>query len=51
MKRLLIAVLLLGAAGAAWAGCRYWTYTGPDGRTIFCTTCCYPGGACDTTCN
>lgn len=35
---------------AAYASCRSYTYTGPNGRMVFCTECCY-GGHCTITCN
>lgn len=34
----------------ALASCSSHTYMLQD-RTIFCTTCCYPGFGCTTTCN
>jgi len=50
MKKLVTAVLLaLFVSGPAWATCTTNTLLLPDGRMMFCTTCC-SGGNCTTTC-
>lgn len=50
MKRILfglcIAVFL---SGPAWASCTNQTIMLPDGRMMFCQTCCYAGN-CNTIC-
>ena len=52
-------LLVLGLAGwlvlvawlmGAWAGCSTHTYFLGNGQMIVCTTCCFPGGNCTTTC-
>ena len=53
MRTLIIAVaLVIGivmTAEPALANCTQQTIFTPDGRTIFCTQCCY-NGHCTTTC-
>ncbi len=49
MKKLIIAAIIAATSVGAYASCRYWTVT-IDGRTWFCTQCCY-GTGCTTTCN
>lgn len=51
MKRALAALVLALAATAAYAACSTFSYTGADGTTVFCITCCYAGGGCHTTCS
>lgn len=52
MKKLLMALALLGFAAGAWAACTSTVLTGPDGRTILCVACCDDQGRnCVTTCN
>lgn len=47
---LVLVVTLALAVTPAWASCSMSTFTGPDGRTLMCVTCCVPG-LCQTTCN
>lgn len=50
--KVIAAVLALLWAGHAQASCSYYTYT-INGRTYYCTTCCYGEGqfrTCNTTC-
>lgn len=49
MKYVLAALALLGSVTLAYAACTSHTYM-VNGRTIFCTTCCYSGN-CTTTCS
>jgi hypothetical protein len=50
MKKTLVALLLAAVATAAWASCRYYTVTTPDGRVMHCSECCY-SGQCFVRCN
>jgi hypothetical protein len=50
MKKFVITLALALASTAALAYCTTHTYI-VNGRVIFCTTCCYGGGNCTTTCN
>jgi hypothetical protein len=51
MKVFWLAVLFtLLTIGIAWAGCYTHTYIGPNGRFMTCTTCCWGGYNCTTTC-
>lgn len=53
MKKAIAGVLVALIATAAYANCRYFTYT-IGNRTYYCTECCYGTGAgrtCNTTCN
>lgn len=51
MRIVLIAILAgLWLAEPALAACTQNTVMTPDGRMHFCTTCCTPGGHCQTTC-
>lgn len=49
MKKALIAIWAAVAATNVWAACTTHTYT-VNGKTVYCTTCCYYGN-CTTTCN
>jgi hypothetical protein len=49
MKKVFVAIALAAAATATWAACTTHSYT-MNGRFITCTTCCYNGGNCTTTC-
>jgi hypothetical protein len=49
MKKLLIALAIAAAPVAAYAACTYNSYT-IDGRTYYCSTCCF-NGVCNTVCN
>lgn len=49
MKKLLIALTIAVAPVAAYAACTYSSYT-IDGRTVYCSTCCY-NNICNTVCN
>jgi hypothetical protein len=49
MKKFLAAVIGLGIASVAYANCSTHTVTGPSGKMVTCTTCCYNGN-CHTTC-
>ena len=49
MKKVFAAIALATAATAVWANCT--THTIIQGsRMVTCTTCCYGGGNCTTTC-
>jgi len=53
LKKIAAALAIAGFATAAYASCRYYTYT-INGKTISCTECCYgtgPTRTCNTTCN
>ena len=41
---------LLTLAEPALASCTNQTVMLPDGRMMFCVTCCYSGSNCTTTC-
>ena len=50
--KVIAATLALLWASAAQANCNYYTYT-VNGKTYYCTECCYGTGAtrtCNTTC-
>ncbi len=49
MKRFLAALALATTATAAYAACTTHTFI-QNGRTVICSTCCYVGGNCTTTC-
>lgn len=52
-KKIIAAVAIASITTAAYASCRYYTYT-VNGKTIRCTECCYGEGQfrqCHTTCN
>ena len=52
MKMLMVTfavALVLLFPSQAFARCTTSTIFMPDGRIMFCTTCCY-GGSCTTTC-
>lgn len=51
MKKTLIALTIAAIATAAYAGCYTNNVVTPDGRLIVCTTCCYDGSGCTTTCS
>jgi hypothetical protein len=44
------AIVLTVAGNAAARDCRRETITFPDGRTIYCQTCCTVTGRCTTYC-
>jgi hypothetical protein len=46
----ILALVLTLSGNAAAARCRDHSIRTPDGRTIYCTTCCDRRGNCDTTC-
>jgi hypothetical protein len=48
--KILAAILLSLSATAVWAACTSHSYT-INGKTVYCMTCCYAGGNCNTTCN
>lgn len=53
MKKIVAVLAIAGFATAAYASCRYFTYT-INGKTYNCTECCYgspPYRQCNTTCN
>ena len=53
MKKILVALAVAATATAAYASCRYYSYT-INGKTYYCTECCYgtgPTKQCNTTCN
>lgn len=49
MKKLLIGAWLTTVAAMAWASCSSHTIFA-NGRYVTCTTCCYNGGNCTTSC-
>lgn len=50
MIKYLIGAMLAGVATLAWAQqCSTHTYM-YNGKMVVCTTCCYYGGNCNTTC-
>jgi len=49
MKKILFALCSLGFATAVYANCTTSTVTMPNGKMMFCQTCCYNGN-CNTTC-
>ena len=49
MRKFLTAVALMAVAGSVYAACTTQTITMPDGKMMFCTTCCFNGN-CNTTC-
>ena len=48
MKKVFVAIALAAAATATWAACSTSSFTA-NGKTVFCTTCCY-GSNCTTNC-
>lgn len=52
MKKIAIflAVVAMSTAAFAYTTCRQFTFTGPDGKMLFCETCCDHRGNCDTRC-
>jgi len=44
-------ILALGFVGVVYAGCYTNNVITPDGRMMVCTTCCYEGSGCTTTCS
>lgn len=50
--RLIVALTFTGLwlADPALAACTSHTITLPDGRMMFCTTCCSAPGQCQTSC-
>ena len=50
MKKLLVASLIAGLAGAVWAGCTSQTVIAPSGKAMTCTTCCDSNNNCTTNC-
>jgi len=49
MKKLIAGIILAVAPIAAYAACVTNTYF-INGKYIVCTTCCYGGNNCNTTC-
>jgi len=49
MKKLLIGLWLSAIATVAYANCTTQTITSPNGKMLFCQTCCYYGN-CNTVC-
>ena len=49
MKRIVLAVVAVMFASVAYAACRTYTVTTPDGRFMVCTECCW-AGSCTVTC-
>lgn len=49
MKKALIGLFLAATATAVWANCTTHTIM-QNGRIVTCTTCCYAGGNCTTSC-
>ena len=50
MKKFLIALSIAAASFAAYATCTGHWITGPNGKTVYCQTCC-TGNQCQTWCN
>jgi len=51
MKFLIATVFFLILSTANATNCTTHVYTGPDGRTIVCITCCTNGQFCSTSCS
>lgn len=52
MKKLFVALIAAAFASAspmAFANCTTQTFIGPNGMQV-CTTCCFAGAGCTTTC-
>lgn len=49
MKKIIMGLCLSAVATLVYANCTTNTVTMPDGRMMFCQTCCYNGN-CNTTC-
>ena len=49
MKKVIMGLCLSVVATVAYANCTTSTVTLPNGKMMFCQTCCY-GGNCNTTC-
>ena len=49
-RKLIVALAAALFATAAYAACRTYSVTMPDGRIMWCTECCY-AGICNVTCN
>jgi hypothetical protein len=50
MRKIVLGLgLLLATATAAYASCTSHTYY-VNGKVVNCTTCCYGGGNCSTSC-
>ena len=51
MKRLILAAILAAVATVASASaCTQQTIFLPNGKVLYCQTCCWSGGNCQTTC-
>lgn len=51
MRKIIFGLVVAAIATAAYAGCYTNNVVTPDGRLIVCTTCCYDGSGCTTTCS
>jgi hypothetical protein len=49
VKATLLALILLGVPVKAWAACTMETIFLPDGKVMYCQTCCW-NGVCTTNC-
>lgn len=49
MKKALIGVWIAVTTTMVWANCTTHTIMS-NGKIVTCTTCCYMGGSCTTTC-
>ena len=50
LSALILAIVFLTHASAAFAQCRSETIFLPDGRMMICTVCCFSTGHCTTNC-
>lgn len=50
MKKIAIGLVVAALATAAYAQCFTNTIVTPSGQVVMCTTCCYNGSGCTTTC-
>lgn len=49
MKKLILALYVVTLSATTWAACSTHTFS-QNGKYVVCTTCCYNGGNCTTTC-
>lgn len=50
MKKTIAFLIAACIASIAYANCNTTSVITADGKVMVCTTCCYGGGQCQTTC-
>ena len=51
MIKTMLAAILMACAVGAYAACTQTLVVNPDGRTMYCQTCCNGSGQCQVICN